>query len=130
MKTENPVRDKSYTFALKVVKLCFKIQEDKKEYILSKQLLRSATSVGANVEEAIGGQSDRDFLHKLSISYKEAREAKYWIRLLGDVEIISNEDRVSLLQDAEELLRIIGSIQITLKKKIERNIRSKRIKIE
>ncbi|MEQ8624708.1 MAG: four helix bundle protein [Vicingaceae bacterium] len=75
MKTNNPALDKSYEFALIAVKLCFSIQKDKKEYILSKQLLRSGTSIGANMEEAIGGQSNKDFLHKVSIAYKEARES-------------------------------------------------------
>ena len=88
MKTNNPALDKSYEFALTVVKLCYSIQNDKKEFILSKQLLRSATSIGANMEEAIGGQSNKDFLHKVSIAYKEARESHYWIRLIGDSYII------------------------------------------
>ena len=78
MKKENPALDKSYAFALKVVKLCFEIQNEQKEYILTRQLLRSGTSVGANTEEAIGAQSDKDFLHKISIAYKETREAHYW----------------------------------------------------
>ena len=79
MKKNNPALDKSYAFALKVVKLCFRIQDDKREFILSKQLLRSSTSIGANTEEAIGAQSDKDFLHKISNAYKEARESHYWL---------------------------------------------------
>ncbi len=118
MKTNNPALDKSYAFALKVVKLCFDIQGDKKEFVLSKQLLRSATSIGANAEEAIGAQSDKDFLHKISISYKEARESHYWVRLMGDSELITHNKKEELLQDVEEILRILGSIQKTLKQKI------------
>jgi len=119
MKKENPALDKSYAFALKVVKLCLKIQGAKQEYVLSKQLVRSATSIGANTEEAIGAQSDKDFLHKISIAYKEARETHYWIRLMGDSELIIRDEAENLLLDVEELLRILGSIQKTLKQKMK-----------
>ena len=84
-------------------------------YLLSKQILRSGTSIGANIEEAIGGQSTKDFLHKLSISYKEARETHYWLRLLRDSTYISKEESIVLIEKCEELLRIIGSIQKTTK---------------
>jgi four helix bundle protein len=77
--------------------------------------LRSATSIGANVEEAIGGQSRRDFFAKLTIAYKEARETHYWIRLLKDTEYIVKEKANDLLADIEEILRIIGSIQKTVR---------------
>ncbi|WP_293894357.1 four helix bundle protein [Flavobacterium sp.] len=112
---ENVVQIKSYAFAIKTVKLYQRLCEEKKEYVLSKQLLRSGTSIGANIEEAIGGQSDRDFFAKLTIAYKEARETHYWIRLLTDTNYISKEENQSLLNDVNELLRIIGSIQKTLK---------------
>ena len=115
MKKENPLRDKSYVFALESVKLCFKLQEERNEYLLTKQFMRSATSIGANVEEAIGGQSEKDFLHKISISYIEARESHFWIRLMGDSSLISEETKSELLEKVEELLRIIGSIQKTIK---------------
>lgn len=82
MKTDNIIRDKSFAFAIRVVNLYKYLCEEKKEFVLSKQLLRSGTSVGANVEEAIGGQSDKDFVSKLSIAYKEAREIIYWLKLL------------------------------------------------
>lgn len=81
MKEDNVAQEKSYAFAMRVVDVCRHLVNEKKEYVLSKQLLRSGTSIGANVEEAIGGQSGRDFFAKLSISYKEARETKYWLRL-------------------------------------------------
>lgn len=118
MKKNNPALDKSYAFALKVVTLCFSIQDNKREFILSKQLLRSATSIGANTEEAIGAQSDKDFLHKISIAYKEARESHYWLRLMGDSGLITTDEKEELLLDVEEVLRIIGSIQKTLKQKL------------
>jgi four helix bundle protein len=77
--------------------------------------LRSGTSIGANVEEAIGGQSRKDFFAKLTIAYKEARESHYWIRLLKDTEYILKEEFEDLIKDIEELLRIIGSIQKTVR---------------
>ncbi len=83
--------------------------------MLSKQLLRSGTSVGANVEEAIGAQSRRDFIAKLSISYKETRETHYWLRLLGDAGIMDDNLQISMLKDCDEVLKIIGSILKTTK---------------
>ncbi|MDQ1769485.1 four helix bundle protein [Labilibaculum sp. A4] len=115
MKKDNIVQQKSYQFAVRIVKTCKYLQQEKKEYILSKQLLRSGTSIGANIEEAIGGQSEKDFFAKLTISYKEARETHYWIRLLGDTGYLTKEECQSLLSDTDELLRIIGSIQKTIR---------------
>lgn len=115
MKTGNVIQDKSYAFAVKIVKHCQFLIETKKEFVLSKQLLRSGTSIGANIEEAIGGQSKKDFYAKLTISYKEARESKYWIRILHDTGYFSEEVKIELLNDVEELLRIIGSIQKTIR---------------
>jgi len=115
MKTENVVVDKSYAFAVKIVKLYKYLCEEKKEYTLSKQLLRSGTSIGANIEEAQGGQSKKDFFAKLTISYKEARETKYWLRLLTDTNYLEKEISKTLIDDCEELLRIIGSIQKTIR---------------
>ena len=115
MKADNIVRDKSYAFAVRIVKVYKYLCEEKKEYTLSKQLLRSGTSIGANIEEAIGGQSRKDFFAKLTIAYKEARETHYWVRLLTDTDYISQEQSRSLLNDSEELLKIIGSIQKTIR---------------
>lgn len=112
---ENPARDKNYAFALRIIRLYKYLVEEKKEFVLSKQILRSGTSIGANVEEAIGGQSRRDFTAKISISYKEAREAHYWLRLLRDSEFLEREAADSLLSDCDELLKILGSIQKTTK---------------
>lgn len=116
MKKDNVVQIKSYAFAVRIVNVYKYLSEEKKEYVLSKQLLRCGTSIGANIEEAIGGQTEKDFFAKLTISYKEARETHYWIRLLKDTSYLSNEEAQSLLIDIEELLRIIGSIQKTLRK--------------
>ena len=107
---ENIVLVKSYDFALKIVKLCRQLQREEKEYNLTGQLCRSATSIGANAEEAMGGYSRKEFAHKLGISYKEARESKYWLRLLGDAEIIGKKDADLLIHDADELAKILFSI--------------------
>src|SRR5690242_16621557 len=110
MKRDNVVRDKSYAFAVRVVKLSQYLVTEKKESVLSRQLLRSGTSIGANVEEAIGGQSERDFFAKLNIAYKEARESHYWLRLLQDTGYLTEFQGQSLLADTDELQKIIGSI--------------------
>ncbi|WP_396209328.1 four helix bundle protein [Flavobacterium sp.] len=115
MKKDNVVQIKSYAFAVRIVKVFNYLSEQRKEYVLSKQLLRCGTSIGANIEEAIGGQSEKDFFAKLTISYKEARETHYWIRLLKDTDYLSFEEADNLLKDVDELLRIIGSIQKTLR---------------
>jgi four helix bundle protein len=115
MKENNIIQEKSFAFAVRAVKLFKYLQEEKKEFVLSKQFLRSATSIGANVEESIGGQSDKDFLSKLSISYKEAREAKYWLRLLQATDYLTQPEAESMLTDVEELCKILGKIQVTLK---------------
>jgi four helix bundle protein len=115
---ENLVQTKSYSFALRIIKLYKYLCEEKKEFVLSKQVLRSGTSVGANVEEAIGGQSSKDFVAKLTIAYKEARETHYWLRLLHDSEYLEDSHFTSILADNEELLKLIGSIQKTMKEKI------------
>ncbi len=115
---ENIIRDKSYNFALRIIKLYRYLVSDKKEYILSKQVLRSGTSIGANIEEAIGGYSDKDFIAKLSLAYKEARETKYWINLLVDSNYLDTKLVGSLLEECEEICKIIGRIQITCKEKI------------
>lgn len=113
---DNIIRNKSYAFALKVVGLYRKLVLDKKEHVLSKQMLRSGTSIGANVEEAVGGQSRKDFTAKLSIAYKEARETHYWLRILFDSEYINKSEFEALICDCEEILKIIGSIQKTIRK--------------
>jgi len=118
MKSENVVQQKSFAFAIRIVNVYKHLVAEKKEYVLSKQLLRSGTSIGANIEESIGGQSDKDFLSKISISYKEARETIYWLKLLHATEYLNNQEAESMIGDAEELCRILGKIQITIKEKL------------
>ena len=115
MKSENIVQQKSYDFALKIIQLNKLLIATSHEYEIARQILKSGTSIGANAEEAIGAQSRRDFKAKLSISYKEARETHYWLRLLRDSKIIENKISEPLLKDCNELLKIIGSIIKTLK---------------
>jgi len=115
MKKDNVIQIKSYDFAVRIVKLYNHLSQEKKEFVLSKQLLRSGTSIGANIEEAIGGQSRKDFFAKLTIAYKEARESHYWIRLLKDTDFLSDKESKSLITDIEEILKIIGSIQKTIR---------------
>ena len=117
MKEDNIIRSKTYRFALKVVPFCYDIQSRKKEFILTKQLVRSGSLIGANIEEAIGGQSPKDFFAKLTISYKEARESHYWIKLLRDTGFAEKKWADELMGDCEEILRIIGAIQKTIRTK-------------
>ncbi|MBN2096022.1 four helix bundle protein [Candidatus Peregrinibacteria bacterium] len=111
------VQEKSYNFAIKIIKFYKIINFQKKEFVLARQLLRSGTSIGANIEEALGGQSKKDFIAKLSIANKEARETNYWIRLLRDTDILNKNDSEKLLSDCRELIKIISSILLTLKRK-------------
>ncbi len=97
------------------MKVCQHLSNVKKEFVLSKQLLRSGTSIGANTEEAIGGQSEKEFFAKQTIAYKEARDTHYWIRLLTDTGYFQKGESENLLKDVTELLKIIGSIQKTLR---------------
>lgn len=101
-----------------MVKLYLYLFGEKKEFILSKQIVRSGTSIGANVEEAIGGQSQKDFLSKMCIAYKEARETHYWLRLLRDSNILDAGQFDSIIEDCDEILKISGSIIRTIKAKI------------
>ena len=117
MKSNNIIQEKSFAFAIRIVNLYKYFINDKKEYVLSKQLLRSGTSIGANVEEAIGGLSEKDFLSRLGIAYKEARETVYWLRLLNATEYLNNKEFESLFNDAEEICKILGKVQTTVKSK-------------
>lgn len=112
---ENIIQQKSFAFAVRIVNLYKYLINEKKEFVLSKQLLRSGTSIGANIEESIGGQSDKDFISKISISYKEARETIYWLKLLQATDFLTQDEAKILLNDADEICRILASIQKTMK---------------
>ena len=110
MKENNIILDKSKAFAVRIIKLYKYLCDDKKEFTLSKQLLRSGTSIGANVKEAIRGQSKPDFISKMSIALKEASETEYWIELLYETEYISRTQFKSIYADNQELIKLLMSI--------------------
>jgi four helix bundle protein len=114
----NVVREKSYGFALKAVRVYKELA--RKETVLSRQMLRAATSVGANVEEALAGQSRADFISKMSIASKEAREANYWLRLLKDSGYVESAGVGSLLRESDEMLRLLTSIVKTSMQRTEK----------
>lgn len=120
MAKENIVRTKSFLFAIKIVGIYKSLLENKKEFVLSKQLLRSGTSIGANIREADNAESKLDFIHKMSIAQKETDETLYWLELLKETNYLSNNDFDSISLDATELLKLIRSIIITTKKNIHR----------
>ena len=111
----SPLKDKSYQFAIRVVRLSQFLQKDKKEFVLSKQVLRSGTAVGALIREAEFGQSKADFTNKMSIVLKEANETEYWFSLLMDTEFISEDQFVSLQSDCKELIAMLVSTVKTSK---------------
>lgn len=115
MKEENLVLQKSKAFAVRTIKLYQYLNDEKKEYVLSKQVLRSGTSIGANIKEAVRAQSTADFLSKMQIALKEASESEYWIELLNETDYISDQAAESMLQDCRELIRLITAIVRTSK---------------
>jgi len=113
---DNILKTKSYKFALRMVKLFQYLSNDKKEFVLSKQILRSGTSIGANIEEAYQGESKADFIHKLAIANKEAFETHYWLRLLRDSNLLESKIADSLLIDCDELQKLLVTSIKTAKK--------------
>ena len=117
-KRENVLKDKSFAFAIEIVMLCKKLVQNQKEFILSKQLLRSGTAVGALVREAQNAESKADFAHKLGIAQKECDETIYWLELLFEPKYLIEPEYLESKGKAEELLRIIRSSILTIKQKI------------
>jgi four helix bundle protein len=107
---DNIVLDKSFLFAVKITKLVRSVQESKREFILTKQLLRCGTSIGANIREGNNGESKADFIHKLSIAQKECSETIYWLELLKETKYITESEFKSVQPDAIELIRLLTSI--------------------
>ncbi len=112
---EGPLKKKSYAFAIRIVKLSQYLQNERKEYVLSKQLLRSGTAIGALIREAEFGQSKADFTSKMSIALKEANETEYWLSLLKDTEYIKEELFQSLHNDCQEIIAMLVSTVKTSK---------------
>ncbi len=115
----NVIKQKSFEFAIRIVKLYQYLQKEKKEYVLSKQLLRSGTSVGAMVREAEHSESKLDFIHKLAIAQKEINEALYWIELLKCTNYLNEKEFLSINNDAVEVIKIITSIIKSTKAKVK-----------
>ena len=107
---QDTVEQKSFLFAVRIVKLCEYLRKTKKEYTLSKQLLRAGTSIGANVAEAQQAQSRADFSSKINIALKEAVEANYWLRLLDATDILSHREFQSIITDCRELEKMLTAI--------------------
>ena len=107
---QNTIVDKSFEFAVRIVNLCKYLRSEHHEYVLSKQIMRSGTSIGANVSEAQRGQSKADFTAKMNIALKEANETQYWLKLLYRTEYISHTQYTSINRDISELLKILTAI--------------------
>ena len=116
---ENLIQKKSFEFALRIIKLSKYLNNEKKEFVLSKQILKSGTSIGANVEEGLGGQSKQDFIAKLQIALKESRETKYWLRLLSESDVLEKRLADSLIKDSDELIKILNSILKSTKENLK-----------
>ncbi|OAN63052.1 four helix bundle protein [Balneola sp. EhC07] len=117
MPKDNLIQQKSFDFSLSIIQLYISLKKER-EYVLSKQLLRSGTSIGANIEEAIAAQSRKDFIHKMSISSKEARETAYWLKLLQKSDL-TNIDVSLYLNEIDQIIRIITSIIKTSQSSIQ-----------
>ena len=117
MGKENIISTKTKSFAIKIIKFCKILSEEKREFVISKQLFRSATSIGANVRESYNAQSKADFINKLSIALKEADETAYWLELLIESEIIDKQQFEKLNKDLKEIIAILTASIKTLKSK-------------
>ena len=113
--SESDIRSRTFEFSVQIIELYKFLQNEKKEYVLGKQLIRSGTSIGANVEEATAAQSKKDFIAKMSIALKEARETNYWLRLLKRTGYIQKNE---LIKESEEIMNILGAIIRTSRKNL------------
>ena len=120
MQGKNVIQEKSKRFAIRIVRFSQYLQNDKKEYVLSKQILRCGTSIGANIFESRNAQSKDDFIHKLSIALKEADETNYWLEVLLGADIINSSEYDSLYADLDELISLLVSIIKSLKNNKEK----------
>ena len=115
IKKDNVIQSKSFGFAVRIVKLCAYLKSDKLEYVIAKQLLRSGTSIGANVRESARAESRADFAHKMSIAQKEADETQYWLELLRATDYLTETEFTSINNDVEEIIKILSRIIISTK---------------
>jgi four helix bundle protein len=123
----NVVLEKSFVFAVGIVKTGRRLQLDRREWVLSKQLIRSGTSIGANIEEAIAVQSKKDFLSKMSIALKEARETHYWLRVIRDSGLSNGVEAETHLPACQELVKLLSSITLTTRENLETTQRARRV---
>ncbi len=121
MKEDNITLLKAKKFAVRIVRLYKYLCDEKREYVLSKQLLRSGTSIGANVSEALCGISKKDFLAKMYIAFKECVETQYWLELLKDTDYLSAGEYLSIINDSEELRKLLSSITKTTQDNLNSN---------
>ena len=112
---ENIIKDKTFSFALKIVSICRNLIKEEKEFVLSNQLLRSGTSIGAIVRESEQAESKKDFIHKLSIALKEAKETEYWIELLSAGKLLKEASKIEIQAEINEIIRILTKIILTSK---------------
>ncbi|MBZ0263782.1 four helix bundle protein [bacterium] len=117
---KNIIKVKSFNFAVRIIRLSQYLRHEHREYELGRQVVRSGTSIGANIEEALAAHSESDFYAKMVIARKEARETHYWIRLLRETQLLTVEEAGSLLDDLDEILKILNAITYTLKKKLSK----------
>ena len=122
----NVVLEKSFAFAVDIVKTARRLQLDRREWVLSKQLIRSGTSIGANIEEAIAAQSKKDFLSKMSIALKEARETHYWLRVIRDSGLSNGVEPEAHIPACQELVGLLSSITLTTRENLESASRARR----
>jgi four helix bundle protein len=123
----NPIKEKSFSFAIRIIKLAQWLKKQN-HFELAQQIIRAGTSIGANVEESLAGQSRKDFISKMAIASKEARETNYWLRLFRDSGILSNKMCVSLIAESEELIKMLTSIVKTCQS--EKTIKNSKLKIK
>ncbi len=116
---DNVILNKSFEFAVRIVKLYKYLTTEQKEYVLAKQILRSGTSIGANIHEAVEGFSDRDFQFKMNIALKEARETEYWLKLLFRNDYINQKQYDNINEDCTEILKILVSILKTINNNVD-----------
>ena len=123
----NVVLEKSFVFAVDIVKTGRRLQLDRREWVLSKQLIRSGTSIGANIEEAIAAQSKKDFLSKMSIALKEARETHYWLRVIRDSGVANGVEAEAHIPACQELVRLLSSITLTTRENLGTTTQARRV---
>ena len=121
MSMKSIVEEKSYKFALRIIKLYKYLRDNKRDYVISKQILRCGTSIGANIKESSQAESTSDFIHKLSIALKETSETEYWINLIYDSELIDKRSYNSIINDCKEILKLLTSIIKTSRSNLKKH---------